>query len=190
MTRVLSAAAVAALLVAGAAGAVRADTRHRSRPDAQGHAVASTSRRIDVAAELERQTALAINDVRREHGLVPLRLSSALVSAARGHSLSMAEHGYFRHESWDGSVFWKRIRPGYPPLPGRYWATGENLVWASPRLSAKAAVGMWLKRPAHRKNLLSAAWREVGLGGVRAIAAPGVYEGLDVTILTADFGVR
>jgi uncharacterized protein YkwD len=190
MTRVLSAVAVAALLVAGAAGVARSDSRLRSRTDAQGRAAASTFRRIDVAAELERQTALAINDVRREHGLVPLRLNPALVSAARGHSLSMAEHGYFGHESLDGSAFWKRIRPVYPPLPGRYWATGENLVWASPRLSAKAAVDMWLKRPAHRKNLLRAAWREVGLGGMRAVAAPGVYDGLDVTILTADFGVR
>ena len=119
-----------------------------------------------------------------------LRVNPALLSAARGHSRSMAEHGYFGHESRDGSAFWKRIMSVYPPLPGRYWATGENLVWASPELTAKAAVEMWLRRPAHRKNLLRAAWREVGLGGVRPVAPPGVYQGLDVTILTADFGVR
>jgi uncharacterized protein YkwD len=44
--------------------------------------------------------------------------------------------------------------------------------------------------PPHRKNLLTPGWREVGLGAVRALGAPGVYRGLDVTILTADFGVR
>jgi uncharacterized protein YkwD len=49
---------------------------------------------------------------------------------------------------------------------------------------------MWLDSPPHRKILLTSAWREVGLGAVRALAAPGVYKGLDVTILTADFGVR
>ena len=67
---------------------------------------------------------------------------------------------------------------------------GENLVWASPDLSADQAIQMWLNSPPHRKNLLTPEWREVGLGAVRALDAPGVYEGLDVTILTADFGVR
>ena len=38
--------------------------------------------------------------------------------------------------------------------------------------------------------MLAPRWREVGIGGVRALAASGVYEGLDVTIVTADFGVR
>ena len=70
------------------------------------------------------------------------------------------------------------------------WAAGENLAWASPELSAAEAVDMWLKSPPHRQNLLAPRWREVGIGGVRALAASGVYEGLDVTILTADFGVR
>ena len=64
------------------------------------------------------------------------------------------------------------------------------MVWASPSLCAAQAIDMWLKSPPHRKNLLTPAWREVGIGGVHALAAPGVYEGLDVTILTADFGVR
>ena len=66
----------------------------------------------------------------------------------------------------------------------------QQLAVGEYELTAKAEVEMWLRRPAHRKNLLRAAWREVGLGGVRAVAPPGVYQGLDVTILTADFGVR
>jgi uncharacterized protein YkwD len=64
------------------------------------------------------------------------------------------------------------------------------MVWASPGLSADQALEMWLNSPPHRKNLLTPAWREIGLGAVRALAAPGVYQGRDVTILTADFGVR
>jgi uncharacterized protein YkwD len=64
------------------------------------------------------------------------------------------------------------------------------MVWASPELSADQAIQVWLNSPPHRKNLLAPAWREVGLGAVRALAAPGVFKGLDVTILTADFGVR
>ena len=64
------------------------------------------------------------------------------------------------------------------------------MVWSSAELTADQVIEMWLASPPHRKNLLTPAWREVGLGAVHAPAAPGVHEGLDVTILTADFGVR
>ena len=47
-----------------------------------------------------------------------------------------------------------------------------------------------MKSPEHRANLLSAKWREIGLSAVHVQAAPGTFDGLDVTIVTADFGVR
>jgi uncharacterized protein YkwD len=147
-------------------------------------------RGVRALSDLEQQVVAAVNQQRVRRGLVPLRVSRQLSVAARGHSLSMAEHGYFAHESYDGSAFWVRIKATYPALRGRSWAAGENLAWASPELSAAEAVDMWLKSPPHRQNLLAPRWREVGIGGVRALAAAGVYEGLDVTIVTADFGVR
>ena len=131
-----------------------------------------------------------INDLRRSNGLSELTLNPALTLAALGHSQSMGLHGYFTHEGWNGSPFWMRIKPKYRPQLGKRWSVGENLIWASPDLSADQAIQIWLNSPPHRKNLLTPAWREVGLGAVRALDAPGVYEGLDVTILTADFGVR
>jgi hypothetical protein len=33
-------------------------------------------------------------------------------------------------------------------------------------------------------------WREIGVSAVHEAQAPGVYQGLDVTIVTTDFGVR
>jgi uncharacterized protein YkwD len=190
MNRVLSAAAAAALVFATPAGATLGGMQNAARPGGQASVAARSTQRVEAVADLERQTLVAINDVRRENGLAPVRLNAALASAAREHSLSMAEHGFFRHESWDGTAFWKRIEPMYPQLPGRTWSTGENLVWASPELTARAAVDLWLKSAPHRKNLLAPSWRDVGLGGVRALGASGVYEGLDVTILTVDFGAR
>ena len=151
---------------------------------------ASGAERIRAAAALEQQVFLAVNGQRVRHGLVPLRLSRKLTVSARGHSVSMAEHGYFEHDSYDGSAFWRRIRATYPEAAGRTWAAGENLAWASPDLSAQQTVDMWMHSPRHRQNMLAPRWREVGIGGVHAPAAPGVYEGLDVTIVTADFGVR
>ena len=102
----------------------------------------------------------------------------------------MAEYGYFEHSSITGSPFWKRVQAKYPQRGGRLWSVGENLAWASPDLSAQRTLELWLSSPPHAKNLLTRAFREVGLGAVHTLAAPGVYEGLAVTILTADFGVR
>jgi uncharacterized protein YkwD len=139
---------------------------------------------------LEENVLVAINDLRQEHGLVALRLNAQLEAIAREHSLSMAEHGYFKHASVSGSPFWQRVKAKYSQRGGRSCTVGENLVWASPGLSAVHVLELWLRSPAHRKNLLRPVWREIGLGAVHALSAPGVYEGRDATILTADFGVR
>jgi uncharacterized protein YkwD len=49
---------------------------------------------------------------------------------------------------------------------------------------------MWLNSPEHRKILLTARWREIGLAAVHVTSASGTYGGREVTIVTADFGVR
>jgi uncharacterized protein YkwD len=49
---------------------------------------------------------------------------------------------------------------------------------------------MWLASPEHRANLMNPHWREIGVAAVHVTAAPGIYRGLDVTIVTTDFGVR
>ena len=180
--------ALALVLAASALPAAAADAVVLPR-DTRGPAVAAT-KQISEMPDLQAEVLVAINDLRRTKGLSELRLNRALSLAALGHSVSMAQHGFFSHSGWNGSAFWERIKPKYRPPPNGYWGVGENLVWASPELTADGAIERWVNSPPHRKNLLTPAWREVGLGAVRALAAPGVYEGLDVTILTADFGVR
>jgi uncharacterized protein YkwD len=178
-------AAVFALLALVSAGSAVGS----NPPGADSRSV-EASTRVGSVSSLEGSVVAAINVVRRQDGLRPLRLNRVLAVAARSHSVSMAEHGYFSHTSLDGAPFWARIKPVYPPLPGRNWSTGENMVWQSPELTAAQVVDLWLRSPAHRKNLLAPSWREVGVGAVRALAAPGVFDGLDVTVLTADFGTR
>jgi len=178
---------VVALVVAGSfSGLARA-----ANLPARGHASQSTSgaQGIKIVPSLESRMLAAINAVRSSQGLAPLRSSAALSDAARLHSESMAEAGFFDHTSVNGVPFWKRIGAKYPQH-SRFWKVGENLVWGTPGLSARVALGMWLKSPEHRENLLLPAWREIGLGAVHALAAPGVYGGSTVTIVTADFGVR
>ena len=131
-----------------------------------------------------------INDVRASFDLGPLRLSTRLDAAAREHSVSTAEKGYFSHDSANGMAFWRRIASFYGYNGYSQWSVGENLLWSSPDASVAGALQMWMTSPEHRANLLDHGWREIGLSAVHVPRAPGVYGGNQVTIVTADFGVR
>jgi uncharacterized protein YkwD len=151
---------------------------------------ARVSDRSGAMRSLEAGILVEINTLRREHGLVTLRLSSNLSRAARRHSTEMAARGYFSHSSADGSRFDRRIAGFYPMGSRRYWSVGENLLWSSPNVDAPGALQMWLDSPEHRKNMLTAQWRELGISAVHSVSAPGTFSGREVTIVTTDFGVR
>ena len=141
-------------------------------------------------AGLESGVLQQLNDVRRAHGLAPLRLSIKLTTAAAQHSNEMGADGYFAHESVDKSAFWKRVQRWYPSTGWRYWTVGENLLWSSPSVTPSSAVEMWMNSPEHRANVLGKLWQEIGVSAVHFDAAPGAYGGQPVTIVTADFGAR
>src|SRR6266536_4301386 len=151
---------------------------------------ATVPRRSTSMQSLEAGLLVEVNNLRRSHGLVPLRLSSKLSLAAHQHSTEMAARGYFSHSSADGSHFDRRIARVYPMGGRRYWSVGENLLWSSPDVDAPGALQMWLNSPEHRANLLTARWREIGLSAVHTVSAPGTFGGREVTIVTADFGTR
>jgi uncharacterized protein YkwD len=145
---------------------------------------------LGAANELERQMLGELNAIRRAHGLVPLRLSLPLSSAADSHSRSMATFGFFAHSSRDGSAFWKRVQRFYGRRGSGMWSVGENLLWSTTGIDATEALELWMESPGHRRNILTPHWREVGLSAVTASAAPGVFGGHDVVVITSDFGVR
>jgi uncharacterized protein YkwD len=142
------------------------------------------------ASALESAVLVDVNRVRARYGLAPLRVSTRLAAAAAQHSREMGRRGYFSHDSADGSAFWKRLERYYGSANYRFWSVGENLLWSSPDVDGPGAVDMWMKSPPHRANLLNSRWREIGISAVHIAGAPGAYRGLDVTIVTADFGVR
>jgi uncharacterized protein YkwD len=152
-------------------------------------AATSTGTTISDSASLEAAVLVELNIVRRAHGLKPLRRSGALAAAAGVHSRAMAQHGFFQHDSRDGSSFSERVQRFYGPSGHGTWSVGENLLWST-RVDAAAAVHMWMQSPPHRRNILTPHWRDIGLSAVRASHAPGVYGGRDVVIITSDFGVR
>ena len=150
----------------------------------------------DARARAHRQSALEtqlvqqINAVRRSHSLRPLKVSSKLASAATSHTREMGSDGYFEHESFDSTPFWKRVARWYTSRGWRSWSVGENLLYRSPDVTAEAGIDLWMNSPPHRANVLSRSWREVGISAIHFEGAPGEYNGSAVTIVTADFGVR
>jgi uncharacterized protein YkwD len=146
--------------------------------------------RASRTAVLEAELLVRVNALRQRHGLAALRPSSGLRRAAAEHSAAMAVHGFFGHDSLRGGRFWQRLRPHYPQRGQALWSVGENLLWATPHLSAAQAVMMWLASATHRRTLLRTRWREVGFAAVHARSARGFFGGRDVTIVTANFGVR
>ena len=147
-------------------------------------------RTVSAANRFESQVLVELNAVRRDHRLLPLRASRALELAADSHSQEMGTFGFFSHSSRNGSAFWKRIQRFYGAPSDGSWAVGENLLWSTTGIDAGRALELWMASPGHRKNILTASWREIGLSAVTVPGAPGVYGGRDVVIITTDFGVR
>ena len=131
-----------------------------------------------------------LNRIRVEYGLKPLTLSPSLSEAAMAHTQEMLAKGYFAHNSADGQPFWKRIEGFYPQGSFGHWAVGENLYWTPGTTTAAAGVQAWMASPPHRANILNPAWRQIGIATLSSSDAPGIYDGLAVTLITTDFGVR
>ena len=134
-------------------------------------------------SQLEKSLAELINQTRAERGLRTLRRSPALERAAASHARAMARLGFFAHESANGTSPFERIRRHY-----RGSSVGETLLWRSPDVTPEEALALWLQSPPHRRVLLGSAFRVVGLAAVHVEGAPGDFNGLDVTIVVADFG--
>lgn len=152
-------------------------------------AVASPIAVVASDRELDSAIKASVNGVRARAGLKPLHVSSTLNASSRHHSRVMIRLGYFAHRSPDGGPFWRRIARFYRPS-AKTWSVGENILWATPDLSSDQAVEAWLLSPAHRANILSSVWRDVGISAIAVLGAPGVFGYRPVTVVTMDFGIR
>jgi uncharacterized protein YkwD len=166
------------------ASAASATTSQSSPTAARTFSVASTP-------DLARSLLTEVNRTRRARGLRALKFSAPLTEAGTAHAHALATAGQFTH-AWPstGKLFNSWIRSFYSARGYRAWSVGENLLWASPGFTPMSAVRQWLESPSHRRVLLSPKWRELGIGVVSAVAAPGAYGGRDVQIAAAEFGMR
>jgi uncharacterized protein YkwD len=136
-----------------------------------------------------KQTTLCLlNRQRKMHGRRALKPNKRLARAARKHARDMVRRNYFSHDSLGGGTFVDRIRrTGYLNGASR-WTVGENLAWGTRGSSAPRAITqMWMNSSGHRANILSASFREVGIG--LAMGAPGAGDAPAATYAT-DFGSK
>jgi uncharacterized protein YkwD len=153
-------------------------------------AASSTSRGTVALSSLESGVLKDINKIRAQHHLAAVRVNARLTAASAQHSREMGAQGYFEHASHDGTAFWKRIDRWYAQGSFHYWSVGENLLWSASEVAPAVALQLWMNSPEHRANILTARWRDIGVSAVHVSDAPGTYKGLDVTIITTDFGTR
>jgi uncharacterized protein YkwD len=138
---------------------------------------------------LEEAVVAEVNAARRRRGLRSLRPARGLHTAANRHTVLMLQRGVFAHEIPGGPRFVPRLRRHYSPR-SRGWSVAENLAAAWPEPTGAEIARMWLASPSHRRNLLSPLWREIGVAAVHALRAPGDFGDAEITLVTADFGVR
>jgi uncharacterized protein YkwD len=168
-----------ALLVAVLAGLLGASSAHAAQcagADADPDQLTLSQTRA--------ATVCLLNAERAHHGLRPLRHSSGLALAGQRHARDMVARRYFSHDSLSGRRFDQRIaRTGY----ARGGALlGENLAYGGGRLATpREVVRSWMNSPGHRANVLKPAFREVGIGMVRALPVAG-----DGATYAAEFGRR
>lgn len=110
---------------------------------------------------LERDASIAVNEIRREHGLEELRTNETLVRIARGHSEDMARRQYFAHDTPEGLGSKDRAKR----QDVSFRRLGENLHRnRGVDDPVRAAVDSWMASRSHRKTILTPEYTETGIG--------------------------
>ena len=102
-----------------------------------------------------------INAYRKQKGLKPLKLNSALAEAAKAHSRDLAKWDRISHYGSDGSNPWDRVkRAGYNAK-----VAAENV--GTGQASLEEVIKGWQASPGHNKNLLLADVEHMGIALVQ-----------------------
>jgi uncharacterized protein YkwD len=106
-------------------------------------------------ADAEHEAIEALNEVRRAHGVRPLRAADGLNRSSQRYARRMIEGDFFGHAA--------RI-----DVDGGFRTAGETLAWhtgwdAQPRKT----IPRWMNSPGHRALLLSPRFGWVGMGLAR-----------------------
>jgi uncharacterized protein YkwD len=116
-------------------------------------------------------TLCLVNRERSRRGLPRLRDHAALGRAGRRYAGLMVRRQFFSHVSPTGSTMADRDRAVGYATDDRAWSIGEALAWGvGERATPAATVDGWLASRPHRRLLLDADFRDLGIGV--AVGAP------------------
>jgi len=119
----------------------------------------------------------SINSYRAQNGLAALRVSTSLMKAATWDTTDMAQKNYFSHTDSVGRDPFQRMTAfGY----SFQTSEGENI--AAGNASASATFSQWKASPGHNQNMLSPAYKVIGIS--RAYSGQATYG----WYWTTDFG--
>ncbi len=113
-------------------------------------------------ARVEKAVICLVNAERAKHKRKALKVSNALVKAARAHTKDMDAKNYFNHVSKDGRTPLQRARAA--GFSGSFVA--ENI--ANGPNTAAGAMAIWLKSSQHRTNIRSKKYTTIGVGALPA----------------------
>ncbi len=152
-------------------------------PAAVAQTCAGAHTRGDTARETHAIRCL-LNVERTRRGLVQLRGSALLQTAATGHSRDMVRRDYFAHTSPGGSTPVVRARrDGYAATH-----LAETIAWGAGSDGTPAGtVSRWMSSTGHRRAILDASVREIGVGVTHGSPLAHIQGGVTVT---AEFGLR
>ena len=122
------------------------------------------------AQSVEQRIFQAINQVRQENKLPPLKWSTKIADVARAHSQRMATKRFFSHEDPKFGGLDNRLSTA-----GIAWRRcGENIFEEhGERDPVQSAVRGWMQSSGHRKNILTREFTHTGIGV--AIGRDGGY---------------
>jgi uncharacterized protein YkwD len=206
LSRILPAAAAAALLVPAAAHAkdvkatialgdkrpAKATVAKGKKAKAKAHASQDCGNTdvlptADNLAQIRAAVLCLHNQTRAAKGLPLLRENAKLDKAALGHSDDMVSEGYFDHTTPGGTSFVDRILAAGYVKRDSGWVLGENLAWGTGDLSTPDGVmTSWMNSPGHKANILKRAYREVGIGIKLGVPSDGTVG----ATYTLDFGAK
>ena len=177
----LAVAAASLLLVPGARAAATAE----SCPNAGLQPTASNLERIETAM------VCLLNIEREREGRAPVSRNRRLDRSALRHTNDMTEHGYVAHQRRGGPTLLERIRRAGYFKDARSGLYSENLGYAPPeRASAARMTEAFAFSESHRKTMLHARFRDVGIGVVVIDPNPAFYADYPAVVFTLDFGRR
>jgi uncharacterized protein YkwD len=138
-----------------------------------------------------------IDGVRRSAHLPPLRPNRSLHHVAAGQSVEMVLGNYFGDNSRSGQTPLQRIvATRYPKVATRYpkrttpVATAQNIAWGTDSQATPAAiVAAWMASPPHRQIMLTAGFRDIGVGAAPS-APSALAAGQPGATYTVEFGAR